>query len=57
MRKPRDGKQNGEIGAGRGLALRLVAPIPLALIVAIAGPAGRMRAASAARNDSQRKEF
>ena len=57
MWKRRDGRQNGEIGAGRGLARRLMAPIPLALIVAIEGPAGRMRAAPAVRNDSQSKEF
>jgi hypothetical protein len=49
--------QNGKIGAGRDLAWRPVAPIPLALIVAIAGPAGRMRADTAARNVSQLKEF
>jgi hypothetical protein len=56
MWKRRDGKQNGEIGAGRGLALRLVAPMPLALIDEIAGPDGRMRAAPAVRNDSHWKE-
>ena len=56
MWKRRDGRQNGEIGAGRGLARRLMAPIPLALIVAIEGPAGRMRAAPAVRNNSQSKE-
>jgi len=48
-----------ETVADRGLARRLIVPIPLALIVAIAGPAARMQAAltTAVRNDSQWKEF
>ena len=57
MWKRRDGRQNGEIGAGRGLARRLMAQIPLALIVAIAGPAGRMRAALPSATIPSRRNF
>lgn len=59
MWKRRNGTQQRKMAADHGLARRLIVPVPLVLIVAVAGPAARMQAvvATAAPNDSQWKEF
>jgi hypothetical protein len=59
MWQRRDGRQNGETVAGRGIVRRLFVPSLSALIAAVARPVGSVQTvfAAAIHDDPEWKEF